>query len=168
MGITRVGITGKAIRRGRGRILATGVLGAALIVTLGAAAPAAGSRSRAGAITDDNFGLNAVSALSALDAWAVGDGATVLHWNGTSWAPVKIPGLPVNVHLHAVDAVSPSDVWAAGEAFATGSPVKTLIVHWNGSAWKQVASPNPPKTSPDFFSLSMDSATDGWALGQAS
>jgi hypothetical protein len=168
MGITRVGITGKAIRRGRGRILATGVLGAALIVTLGAAAPAAGSRSRAGAVTDDNFGLNAVSALSALDAWAVGDGATVLHWNGTSWAPVKIPGLPVNVYLHAVDAVSPSDVWAAGEAFATGSPVKTLIVHWNGSAWKQVASPNPPKTSPDFFSLSMDSATDGWALGQAS
>jgi hypothetical protein len=80
------------MRGGRARVLASGAISAALVVTLGAAAaPAAGPRTQAGAVTNLTFGLNAVSVLSSSDAWAVGDRATVLHWNGTIWAPVTIP-----------------------------------------------------------------------------
>jgi hypothetical protein len=153
------------------RVLARAAIGAALIVTLGAAAaPAAGAQADAGTVTNFKFALNAVSVLSPSDAWAVGDSATVLHWNGTSWAPVTIPGLPAAVSLSAVDALSSSDVWAAGfaDAGTPFSPETTLIVHWNGTAWKRVSAPGsfkPESLSPSLPSMSMDSATDGWAVG---
>jgi hypothetical protein len=158
------------MRGGRARILGSGAISAAIILTVGAsAAPAAGPHVRSGAVTDFKFELNAVSVLSASDAWAVGNSATVLHWNGTSWAPVTIPGLPAAVGLHAVDALSSSDVWAAGGASAgtPSSPGRTLIVHWNGTTWKRVPSPGPSTTKlgPQLSYLSMDSATDGWAVG---
>lgn len=159
--------------RGSARILVGLAIGAALVLTLAAAAaPAAGSRARAGTVTNLRFTLTAVSVLSATDAWAVGDSADsltsadLLHWNGTSWAPVTIPGVPAGVDLSAVDALSPADVWAAG--FATGFTEKTLIVHWNGTGWTRVPSPGSFNTSnviPSLNSLSMDSATDGWAVG---
>jgi len=97
----------------------------------------------------------------------VGDSTTVLHWNGTSWAPVTITGLAAFVSLQAVDALSSSDVWATGYSSPTGGPEKTLIVHWNGTAWKQVSSPGPSSTNlfPGLPAVSMDSATDGWAVG---
>src|SRR5215813_9767491 len=156
------------IRGRRARVLAGGAISAALVVTLGAAAaPAAGPRTQAGAITNLRFGLNAVSVLSSSDAWAVGDSATVLHWNGTSWAPVTIPGLPAGVFLYAVDALSSSDVWATGAASTPEAPGTTLIVHWDGTAWKQVPSPGPSGIHllAEYRYLSMDSAADGWAMG---
>jgi hypothetical protein len=132
-----------------------------------AAAPAAAPDARAAAATDLKFALNDVSVLSSSDAWAVGDSATVLHWNGTTWTPVTIPGLPVNAGLNAVDAVSASDVWAAGESFALGAPVTALIVHWDGTTWTPV--PNPGPSGPHLIvrlnHLNMDSAADGWAIG---
>src|SRR5215471_20997686 len=121
---------------GLARVFATGAISAAMIATSAAAAPAAGLYARSVAVTEFKFALRGVSALSASDAWAVGDSATVLHWNGTIWAPATIPGLPVNVFLSAVDALSSSDVWAVGESSAQGAPVTTLIVHWDGTAWK--------------------------------
>src|SRR5262249_56203577 len=119
---------------GRVGVLASGAIGGGVIVTLGAAAaPAAGAQARAGTVTNFKFALNAVSVLSSSDAWAVGDSSTVLHWNGTSWAPVTIPGLPAAVSLSAVDALSPSDVWAAGFSSA-GTLLGTLVGRWYGSA----------------------------------
>jgi hypothetical protein len=156
------------MRGGRARVLASGVISAALVVTLGAAAaPAAGPQARSGAVTNLQFGLHAVRVLSSSDAWAVGDRATVLHWNGTSWAPVTIPGLPAGVFLYAVDALSSADVWAAGEASTPEAPGTTLIVHWDGTAWKRVPSPGPSGSNlgAQLSYLSMDSAADGWAMG---
>ena len=62
-------------------------------MTLGAAAaPAAGAQADAGTVTNFKFALNAVSVLSSTDAWAVGDSATVLHWNSTAWKRVSALG----------------------------------------------------------------------------
>src|ERR1700721_1953814 len=68
---------------------------------------------RAAGVTTGKFGLRAVSVVSSSNAWAVGEGPTVLHWNGTTWAKRTIPGL-AGAFLSAVDALSPSNVWAAG------------------------------------------------------
>ncbi len=76
---------------------------------------AAVPRARTGAATDLKFTLNAVSALSASDAWAVGNSARVLHWNGTTWTPATIPGLPAAFPECGAGPV-PADVWAVGEA----------------------------------------------------
>jgi hypothetical protein len=151
-------------------IFASGALAAAMIVALGAAAaPGAGRGARSGGVTDYKFGLNAVSVLSSSDGWAVGDGATVLHWNGTRWAPVIIPGLSAASSLYTVDALSSSDVWAAGTTQANKpySLQKTLIVHWDGTAWARVPSPGPSGKGlfVQLSQLSLDSATDGWAVG---
>jgi hypothetical protein len=156
-------------RTGRlARIVSSGATGAAMIVTVGVAAPAAGAPARTGAVTNLVGGLNAVSADSPTDAWAVGEGSTVLHWNGTAWAKVKIPGV-TGIGLSSVDALSPDNVWAVGvtpgTAFATA---RTLIVHWNGTAWtKKLGSQiyNTRNVIPSLSSVSMDSATDGWAVG---
>jgi hypothetical protein len=98
----------------------------------------------------------------------VGEGSAVLHWNGTSWAKVMIP--VTGVDLSAVDALTPSDVWAAGLAAGKAFALEdTLIVHWNGTAWKRVPSPGKSfdtnNVIPSLSSVSMDSATDGWAVG---
>lgn len=132
-----------------------------------AAAPPAGRQAHASSVTSYRFALMAVSAVSSSDAWAVGNSATVLHWNGTSWAPVTIPGLPASVALNAVDALSPSNVWAAGEAGSGQgyAPNNTLLMHWDGTAWTRIPSPGPSALDLTLGSLSMSSATDGWAVG---
>ena len=137
--------------------------------TTAAAASAAGpAAARAGAVTNDDFALNAVSADSSSDAWAVGDGDTVLRWDGTSWTQVSLPGSQYSYSLNAVDALSPSDVWAVGTE-GSSSPLlsETLIMHWDGTGWTQVPSPGPSSSNliPTLNYLSMDSATDGWAMG---
>lgn len=82
--------------------------------------------------------LNAVTALSASDAWAVGDegGGTAPvaeHWNGHVWTVVATPAL--HGSLLGVTALGPNDVWAVGANFDTSAP---LVEHWNGHAWSTV------------------------------
>jgi hypothetical protein len=82
--------------------------------------------------------LNAVTALSASDAWAVGDEgggtATVAeHWNGHVWTVVPTPTLQGS--LRGVTALGPDDVWAVGADFDTSAP---LVEHWDGHAWSTV------------------------------
>src|SRR6266540_1272935 len=64
--------------------------------------------------------LEAVTALAADDAWAVGSTAAnplIEHWDGSSWSVVEAPGLPAGTAdglLRAVAASGPDDVWAVG------------------------------------------------------
>jgi hypothetical protein len=72
--------------------------------------------------------LEAVAALSATNAWAVG--VVILHWNGRAWKRVPSPNSGV---LGDVAATSARNAWAIGQI-----KFKTLILHWNGIAWKTV------------------------------
>jgi hypothetical protein len=80
--------------------------------------------------------LQAVAAVSASRAWAVGtdiDFVTSFHnvievWNGHTWKLVKSPvtdGL-----LLSVAATSASNAWAVG-----GGDNGALMMHWNGVRW---------------------------------
>ena len=89
--------------------------------------------------------LEAVTALSPRDAWAVGDyvppnspsdKTLILHWNGIRWAKVASP-TPAGVRggslgLLGVSAHSPNDVWAVGYYQSSTSEGTTLVLHWNG------------------------------------
>jgi uncharacterized membrane protein len=92
--------------------------------------------------------LAGVTALSARDAWAVGEydadfgGDTtgrllILHWDGRSWTQVPAPDPRGHGALNGVAAVSARDIWAVGMTEA-GQPV---IIHWTGAAWHQVRAP---------------------------
>jgi hypothetical protein len=100
--------------------------------------------------------LNAVTALSPSDAWAVGyqndnnlnDSRTLtMHWDGTRWRTVPSPnpgshcqGTTGNF-LNAVAAVAPNDVWAVGFFFSCQTLLKPLALHWDGTRWTPVRTP---------------------------
>jgi hypothetical protein len=120
--------------------------------------------------------LNGVSAVSATDAWAVGNytnssGTPVPlteHWNGSAWTQVASPAPrgAQNTYLQGVSAVSAADAWAVGDS-GNGSGVQSpVILRWNGTTWKQVKSPAPSgATVTSLNGVSADSATDAWAAG---
>jgi hypothetical protein len=122
----------------------------------------------------DNY-LTSVSAISASDAWAVGeysdgtvDRTLAEHWDGTTWTQVPSPdaGSPTDSNdLFAVAASSSSGAWAVG-ASGSGRVTRTLVEHWDGSSWKLVASPDPGGSggSNYLYGVSTGSSTT-WAVG---
>ena len=130
--------------------------GAAVTVTLrwdGSGWTRVASPNPAGRTTssDSNF-LDGVSALSATDAWAVGDYTSngvasartslIVHWNGTSWTRVASPspgGNPLGTILDGVSVTSATQAWAVGEySVPTQSTDDSLVLHWNGTSWSKV------------------------------
>lgn len=108
--------------------------------------------------------LNAVDAISANDAWAVGwyqsgptgqeGGALTMHWDGAQWTVIPNPS---RWPLYGVTAISSNDVWAVGEQ---------SILHWNGTSWSVVSFPPPPGDSYQILKgISAVSANDIWAVG---
>jgi hypothetical protein len=112
--------------------------------------------------------LNAVTAISASDAWAVGNAngfaqTLIEHWNGSRWSVVKSASLGSSSDLRDVAAVSASNVWAVGYALV-GSSIQTFTEHWNGTNWQAVKSPNTG-SSPALSGVAVVSAGDIWAVG---
>jgi hypothetical protein len=73
------------------------------------------------------LGSGALAAVSALDqshAWAVGDGGTVISYNGASW---RLDTRVTTKNLYAVCALDSTHVWAVG---ASGT-----VLFFNGTAW---------------------------------
>jgi len=92
------------------------------------------------------------------DGWAVGDGGTILHWDGEAWTQLASP---TDSHLFSVAMVGSDDGWAVGGLY---HPEEYTILHWDGEAWTEVASP----TDRYLFSVDMVSSDDGWAVGSYS
>lgn len=94
--------------------------------------------------------LNAVTVISATDAWAVGQDDTnpmtgstlIVHFNGTRWTQVVSPGINSRSILTAVASASATDIFAVGSSITSNSVVM-LIEHFNGTTWSIVASPSP-------------------------
>jgi hypothetical protein len=113
-------------------------------------------------------GLNAVTAISANDVWAVGRAqfsdfvrrALIEHYDGTTWTLVTGPQ-DTGGALNGISALGSSDAWAVGAASG-----RTLTTHWNGKAWTTVPSPNP-NTLSTLRGVSMVSGTNVWAVGDA-
>jgi hypothetical protein len=115
--------------------------------------------------------LRGVSALSASDAWAVGDTGTIQgtqtlteHWNGTRWKIFPSPNLGLYNYLNAVAAISANDAWAVGRWDTEQEVVSTLIEHWDGSSWQVVSSPNVTSFN-ELYAVTVVSAKDIWAVG---
>ncbi len=49
--------------------------------------------------------------ITMLNAWAVGDGGTIVHWSGSSWTTVVSP---TTLNLYSVVFTNPTDGWAVG------------------------------------------------------
>lgn len=80
--------------------------------------------------------LNWVHGFSATDIFVVGNGGTVLHFDGVAWT---LQPTPTTEALWGVWGASPNDVWAVGGRGNTAS-VATLL-HYDGDAWESVTLP---------------------------
>jgi hypothetical protein len=125
--------------------------------------------------------LDAVAAVSADDAWAVGQycpnecfnqevrsQALILHWNGTRWARVLAPGpCDGNNDLRGVAAVSGRVAWAVGECDSTRTErQRPLLLRWNGTRWSASKGPDLRSAVNIAWSVTGVSPSDAWAVGQ--
>jgi hypothetical protein len=111
--------------------------------------------------------LNAVTAISTNNVWAVGffdnfSSDLVEHWDGTSWSIVSSPafndGGALDI-LYGVSADASNDIWAVGNS--NGG----LILHFDGTNWSRTVLPSPRY---GFMALYADAAlspSDVWAMG---
>jgi hypothetical protein len=112
--------------------------------------------------------LSGVAAVSARDAWVVGQTARgktlILHWNGKKWSRTTSPSPGRFAGLSGIAAVSARSAWAVGSA-ESGSRSQTLILRWNGKAWKRVPSPNPAGAF--LAGVAAKSVRSAWTAGVA-
>jgi hypothetical protein len=127
-----------------------------------------------------NF-LTDVDGASANDVWAIGNigndgygGTTaglVLHWNGSSWSQVNVPGAvsdgTFNVPtLQDVFAVSANDVWIVGRAFSwIHFKTVPIALHWDGQTWQRSVMANAPNDGQGFHGVAALSSTKVYAVG---
>jgi hypothetical protein len=114
--------------------------------------------------------LNAVSALSATDVWAVGSecysaDTIVEHWDGSAWSLVPAPrhrdGIESTAALYGVAAISPSNVWAVG--YQSSNSTEALVEHYDGTTWSEVSVAGG--SSSFLASVSATGPNDVWAVG---
>jgi hypothetical protein len=114
--------------------------------------------------------LEAVSALSATDVWAVGGecysaNTIVEHWNGSAWSLMPAPrfedGFDSPAALSGVAAISASNVWAVGYKGSEG--LETLVEHYDGATWREVTVAGG--SSGELTSVSATGPNDVWAVG---
>ena len=124
--------------------------------------PAPAPHSSAGSL---NF-LNAISAVSANDMWAVGNQA--VHWDGSRWTSLPAPNLDGSVTnvLLSVAAVSSGNAWAVGMFSPDGIHSMPMAQHWDGSAWSLANTAQFAGDQGAFLSaITAISSSDIWAVG---
>ena len=125
--------------------------------------------------------LSDVDGASADDVWAIGNmgfdgygGTTaglVLHWNGSAWSQVNVPGAvsdgTFNVPtLQDVIALSANDVWIVGRAFSwIDCKMVPIALHWNGQTWQRTTMSTAPNDGQGFQSIAALSPTKVYAFG---
>jgi len=81
--------------------------------------------------------LYAVCAARYDCVFAVGDGGTIIHWNGQRWQEMESG---TGLRLYDVWGSSGTDVWAVGgQGPYEGAPPDSLLLHYDGQRWSRQA-----------------------------
>jgi hypothetical protein len=106
--------------------------------------------------------LNAVTAVSPTDVWAVGGTGSadlIENFNGTTWSLVQAPSPPTSApSLSGISAVSSTDIFAVG----VGKGNFPQVLQFNGTTWTSLA--NLPTGIADS-AIDAISAADVWTVG---
>jgi|ERR1700694_442972 len=117
--------------------------------------------------------LFGVAAISANDAWAVGeytDGidihrALAMHWDGHTWSFINPMVVAEYSLIYSVTKIAHNDVWAAGIYRVSGRAFHPLFLHWNGSQWTQIPGVDVGSGGAYIYAISAASRSDVWAIG---
>lgn len=104
--------------------------------------------------------LRGIWGAAADDIWAVGDSATILHFDGGAWSGGAPAGL-APTDLYGVYGVSPTNVWAVG--------TNSGLMQYDGNGWKvSPQSGSVPSGSPQTLRAVWGSGpNDYWAVGNS-
>jgi hypothetical protein len=117
---------------------------------------------------NENFdnGLQAASASSSNDIWAVGQ--STIHFDGRSWTAFPAPKIRGDNtgYLAGVVDISPTLAWAAGTVNVGLANPGQVIEQWNGTQWSVFPGPKfGAEEQPSVFAMTSTSANDIWAIG---
>ncbi|MBU2260230.1 hypothetical protein KKC44_06550, partial [Patescibacteria group bacterium] len=102
----------------------------------------------AGEVTTQN--LNAISTVSSSDIWAVGQNATIIHYDGNLWTSASTN---ISEDINGIDMLSTSDGWAVGDS--------GKILRFQNGNWSQYSD-----TGREIWnSVAAINANDAWAVG---
>jgi hypothetical protein len=75
--------------------------------------------------------LRAMWGVTSTDAWIVGDGGTILHWDGAAWKKARFDS--IDDDFYGVYAGQPDDVWVGGR----DAQHRGKLLHFYGGTWSQ-------------------------------
>jgi hypothetical protein len=110
--------------------------------------------------------LNAVSASSANDIWAVGESG--LHFDGTKWTATTLPKIAGDLSsgLTGVVDFAPNNVWGVGYINLHEAGTTQIIEHYDGTSWSVYPGPKfASSEAPLLYGLTATSPSDIWAVG---
>jgi len=110
--------------------------------------------------------LDAVSASSATDIWAVGQSG--LHFDGKKWTAFALPQIAGDLtsRISGVADLAPNNVWSVGDINISQQNPNQIIERYDGTLWSVSPGPNfQPTDQPSLEGLTAISATDMWAAG---
>ena len=81
------------------------------------------------------YELNGVDALTSTNAWAVGNGGTIVHWNGISWSKITVSGWPASKAFRGVSFADTLHGWAVGDGRGV------VYTSDGGATWSIIAAP---------------------------
>ena len=114
--------------------------------------------------------IDAVSAVSATDAWAAGSydfcgsngGGFAAHWDGTAWTMVNTAPAYTDV-LDGAAFVRPSLGWLVGARFDDDAGHdEPMVVRWDGTSWRPTLLSDGDGVLTSVVALS---SRDAWAVG---
>src|ERR1039457_3069634 len=109
-----------------------------------------------------NNGLQAVSAFSPSDIWAVGQ--STIHFDGAKWT--AFPAAANTSSLGGVADISPTEAWAVGSANIGQGLTGQVIERWDGTQWNVFPGPSfGAGDTPNLKAMTAISANDIWAVG---
>lgn len=151
-------------------------------------------------VDGDFGGIEEMAALSTSDIWAVGrqkgelykspgDGPgedtvgyrpLTMHWDGTTWARVKVPAMPGrSSSLHAV-STKDGETWAVGSfSVKTGEQAQLdalpreiihngpIALRWDGTRWVDMAVPEAGARGTALGDVLVLARNDVWVLGES-
>ena len=112
---------------------------------------------------DADTPLTDIYMMSTSEGWAVGQGGTVLYFNGTQWIDRSDYVLPQSAassrpgYVSDVDLISQSDGWAISDG---------KLLHFDGVTWSPVTPAANGVQLEWLTTLDMLTSNDGWAFGR--
>jgi len=101
------------------------------------------------------YELNGVDALTSTDVWAVGNGGTIVHWNGISWSKITVSGWPASKAFRGVSFADAVHGWAVGDGRGV------VYTSDGGAAWSIISAPGTGVLN----AVAARSATSALAVG---